>query len=64
MPIFYVALSACSVVLPICCVVLSTLSIILPICAVILSTCYVILSHYGMAPIDLRCLKKSKSHDY
>ena len=63
MSIFYVALSTCSVVLPIC-HVLSTWSFILPICAVILSTCYVILSHYGMAPIDLRCLQKCKSNDY
>jgi len=64
MSIFYVALSTCSVVLPICHVVLSTWSVILLICPVILSTCYVILSHYGMAPIDLRCLQKRKSHDY
>ena len=73
MSIFYVALSTCLLVLLscrlinlilFCHVVLSTWSVILRICPVILSTCYVILSHYGMAPVDLRCLQKRKSHDY
>ena len=67
-----VVLSTWSVILPICPVVLSTCSVDLPICHVVLSTwsvvlliCHcVILSHYGMAPIDLRCLHKRRPNGY
>ena len=53
-----VVLSTCSVDLPICHVVLSTWSVVLLICYC------VILSHYGMAPIDLRCVHKRRPNGY